>query len=77
MNLKKFNTGDEESELIYTEEDLHVKLESLNLSNNQYKNKTFDNDFEDEDLIMKKTKNKVNSKGETGKINNKVYNLYN
>lgn len=62
LNLKKINinedmklvenenmTGEEENAFIYKEEELNKKLDSLHLSNNHYKDKTFYNDFEDED----------------------------
>lgn len=48
----------------------------MHLSNNHYKDKYFYNDFEEE-VFLKKIKKKVNSKGESSKINNKINKLFN
>ena len=68
---------DEENDNTDEEDDLIEKLDEMNINKNEFKNNVNYNNFEDEDLIYsKKKRKKVNSKGKTGKIKNKLNSLF-
>ena len=68
---------DEENDNEDEEDELIEKLDEMTINKNKFKNNVNYNNFEDEDLIdAKKKKKRVNSKGQTGKIKNKINSLF-
>ena len=75
-SIHDINREDENNEP-FNEDELIKSMNDIHISKTQFKNCVNYSNFEDEELICQKEKKKVNSKGETNKIKNKINYLFN